>query len=234
MPDPLPGSSLNPLVQTVHCKTANEFLNTLSRRGPIFRGILPRQWLFRGHEDDQTYQLVPSALRNNSQLLLERSNLPITDSESQRFQEICELDAFFTTADSIGLPLPEDTQFLRNYLTQTRHEPEPWPHQQVLSLMALAQHHGVHSFARLVSASIEGRSFRKFGGCEGGRQIRTALSVGIFFRCPRFMHMGRTLRIFSSPTFHCSYRSKRNKLKPPRARGGIYTGTTCPKRPVAC
>lgn len=100
-------------------------------------------WIFRGHSDD-AYQLVPSALRNGSQPLIERSNYrEVSDNKTQRFLEICELDEFFKTADSIGLALPEDTQVLRNYLFRARHESDMWPQEHVLSLMALAQHHGV-------------------------------------------------------------------------------------------
>ncbi|MGH7981606.1 MAG: FRG domain-containing protein [Candidatus Udaeobacter sp.] len=99
-------------------------------------------WIFRGHSDD-AYRLVPSALRNNSQQLIEGSNRKVIDNKTQRFLEICELDEFFKTADSIGLGLPEDTQLLRNYLWQARHESDTWPQEHVLSLMALAQHHGV-------------------------------------------------------------------------------------------
>lgn len=143
MPDPSPTSNPDSLVRTVHCKTPEEFLDALSRRGYGFRGPLPKQWIFRGHADD-AYQLIPSALRNNSQQLIEGSNYPIvTDNKTQRFLEICELDEFFKTADSIGLALPEDTQLLRKYLKRARHESDLWPEQQVLSLMALAQHHGV-------------------------------------------------------------------------------------------
>ena len=99
-------------------------------------------WIFRGHSDD-AYGLVPSALRNNSQQLIEGSNRKVIDNKTQRFLEICQLDEFFKTADSIGLGLPEDTQLLRNYLWRARHESDTWPQEHVLSLMALAQHHGV-------------------------------------------------------------------------------------------
>jgi hypothetical protein len=50
---------------------------------------------------------------------------------------------FLEISDSIGLYVPEDTQVLRRLFD--RH-PEPvrsWPPSEVLSLMALAQHHGV-------------------------------------------------------------------------------------------
>ena len=143
MPDPSPTSNPDSVVRAVHCKTPKEFLDALSRRGYGFRGPLPKHWIFRGHADD-AYQLIPSALRNNSQQLIEQSNYPtVTDNKTQRFLEICTLDEFFKTADSIGLALPEDTQLLRNYLKRARHEPDLWPEEQVLSLMALAQHHGV-------------------------------------------------------------------------------------------
>ncbi len=129
----------NAPVKTVHCQTPEEFLGELSKH----RGPLPRQWIFRRHSDD-AYQLIPSALRNNSQLLIEGSSYPeVRDSKTQRFLEVCMLDDFFKTADSIGLALPEDTQVLRNYLFRARHESDTWPQEHVLSLMALAQHHGV-------------------------------------------------------------------------------------------
>jgi hypothetical protein len=143
MTDPSAISNPDLPVRTVHCRTPNEFLDALSRRGYGLRGPLPKHWIFRGHSDD-AYQLVPSALRNASEQLIQRSNYPIiSDSKTQRFLEICELDEFFKTADSIGLALPEDTQLLRNYLKRARHESDPWPQDHVLSLMALAQHHGV-------------------------------------------------------------------------------------------
>jgi hypothetical protein len=143
MPDPSPTSNPDSLVRTVDCNTPEEFMDVVSRRGHGLRGPLPKHWIFRGHADD-TFQLIPSALRNNSQQLIQGSNYPtVTDNKTQRFLEICELDQFFNTADSIGLALPEDTQLLRNYLKRAKHESDLWPQEHVLSLMALAQHHGV-------------------------------------------------------------------------------------------
>jgi len=143
MSDSSPISDPNSVVRTLHCKTAEEFLDALSRRGYGLRGPLPKHWIFRGHSDDD-YQLLPSALRDDSQRLVEQSNYPkAADSKTQRFLEICVLDEFFNTADSIGLALPEDTQLLRSYLKRARHQSDLWPQEHVLSLMALAQHHGV-------------------------------------------------------------------------------------------
>jgi hypothetical protein len=130
------------LVQTLHCNTSDEFLDALSRRRHGFRGTAPRQWIFRGHADDK-YPLLPSALRSGPPLLTKVDRHQATNSKEQRFLEICELDQFLETADSIGLPLPEDTQLLRSYLKQARNKMDFWPPEHVLSLMALAQHHGV-------------------------------------------------------------------------------------------
>jgi FRG domain-containing protein len=185
--DPSAISNPDSPVQTVHCETPEQFLDALSRRRYKFRGTLPRQWIFRGHSDD-AYQLTPSALRNNSQQLIERSNHPITDSKTQRFLEICELDEFFKTADSIGLALPEDTQLLRNYLKRARHESDVWPQEQVLSLMALAQHHGVPT--RLLDWSrhpLKAALFAASGAAKDadktGRLSVWAFSLDLFLLC---------------------------------------------------
>lgn len=51
---------------------------------------------------------------------------------------------FFETADSIGLSIPEDTQFVRRLFAKyARTLPTSWPPKSLLSLMALAQHHGL-------------------------------------------------------------------------------------------
>src|SRR5262249_28675072 len=132
------------IVGTSHCETVGEFLNSLSRRGPIFRSFVPGRWIFRGHEDDERFALLPSALRNNSQQLVDLALFPISTNQDQRYNEIRVLADFFERSDAIGLHLPEDTQALRKFFEEARHsQPEPWPHDGVLSLMALARHHGV-------------------------------------------------------------------------------------------
>jgi hypothetical protein len=55
-------------VQLVECRTADEFLDSLSPRGKYFReGRSPESYVFRGHAD-QRYQLVPTALRLGEQI----------------------------------------------------------------------------------------------------------------------------------------------------------------------
>ena len=55
------------LVEKVTCRTATEFLDSISPRGEYFRETNPQDWIFRGLSDDK-YQLVPSALREDDKL----------------------------------------------------------------------------------------------------------------------------------------------------------------------
>ena len=50
---------------------------------------------------------------------------------------------FFQRADAAGLPLPEDSQSLRAHILEDPIAVHEWPTRQVLSLLGLAQHHGV-------------------------------------------------------------------------------------------
>jgi hypothetical protein len=51
--------------------------------------------------------------------------------------------AFFERADAAGLPLPEDSQSLRSHILEDPIAAHDWPTRQVLSLLGLAQHHGL-------------------------------------------------------------------------------------------
>jgi hypothetical protein len=143
MPDRTVTTSTD-VAKTTHCETVEHFLTLLSRRGPLFRSIFPGRWIFRGHEDDAKYELVPPALRDESRQLVDLAVFPITNNKDQRYSEIRVLADFFERSDSIGLQLPEDTQALRRFFNQASHrEVDVWPRDEVLSLMALARHHGL-------------------------------------------------------------------------------------------
>jgi GH15 family glucan-1,4-alpha-glucosidase len=101
----------------------------------------PGEWIFRGHQDD-TYELIPSALRASSKEFESLTYHSPKTNADQLFVERELLETFLKVSDSIGLNLPEDTQQLRQILQQTDYS-EAWPRPEVLSLMALAQHHGV-------------------------------------------------------------------------------------------
>ncbi len=135
-------SDASDLIITNHCKTASDFITALSPRGPSYSSAFPRGWIFRGHSDD-TYRLVPSALRNDSKELLELTLGRISNNKEQYWAENRALGDFLEVSDSIGLHVPEDTQKLRRSFELGIKPPTIWPPDEVLSLMALAQHHGV-------------------------------------------------------------------------------------------
>ncbi|MCP5532224.1 MAG: FRG domain-containing protein [Akkermansiaceae bacterium] len=109
------------------------------REGPLSNG-LPDAWIYRGH-NEESYQLIPSALRPKGEF----QEIAGWDAElngDQIWAERTMLKDFFLRADRISLQLPEDSQALRRLL-ENDDESATWPSEQLLSLMALAQHHGV-------------------------------------------------------------------------------------------
>ncbi len=138
----------NPGEVCVHsCVNVDSFLTTLSRRGALLGGPHPRLWLFRGHAHDEAFKLEPAALRSGSSLL--RACIPnLTETKTNWDQvttEATALQLFLSTADDVGLALPEDSQELRAELRAYAKGKinKPWPPPSLLSLLALAQHHGL-------------------------------------------------------------------------------------------
>ena len=163
-------------VEHVNCKSAEQFLNALSPRSKYLEGRLDRfshYFIYRGHADDR-WKLVPKALRLGE--LLERplygwgtvQSAGGTDDEpveeffteaggetlrawtnyDQVAAEWNILKMFFKLADLNGLPLPEDSQQLREAVDTslvflTEDKIRVWPPREFLSLLALAQHYGL-------------------------------------------------------------------------------------------
>lgn len=155
-------------VNHVPCQAAGDFLDAISPWGTYFRKVgATESWIFRGHGDDD-YKLTPSALRKEESERLHQlagsDELIIGKREvniSQWFAEATVVGEFFSEADRAGLELPEDSQVVRDGLFGSIHEIREsarpvledtqqscavmrgWPPPQALSLMALAQHHGL-------------------------------------------------------------------------------------------
>lgn len=100
--------------------------------------------MFRGHSDSR-FQLIPSALRLRTLIRTPRGWRPV-ESWSNHDQVDAEREIvrrFFQRADAAGLSLPEDSQALRSHILEEPIAVHEWPSRQVLSLLGLAQHHGV-------------------------------------------------------------------------------------------
>jgi hypothetical protein len=139
-------SNSNPVAEsfftTRHCTSVDEFIDAISTRSDAFQSVFLRAWVFRGHSND-CFSLLPSSLRDSSQALTDLTLFPIRTNQDQVGAERDVLKDFLKIADSIGLTLPEDTQTLRRWLEQPAKTIKLWPPNEILSLMALAQHHGV-------------------------------------------------------------------------------------------
>jgi hypothetical protein len=173
MDDPSP-------VQFIACRTADEFLDALSPRAFHFRKEHPPSYLFRGH-GDQRYRLIPTAFRPSRPIapIGKPSKVERKTNERQIGFEIGRIAEFFERADANGLSLPEDSQALRSrlfdlmYREETRTDRDGfsiWPPEELLSMIALAQHYGLptrlldwtrHAFTAAYFAAIEAAQWKK-------------------------------------------------------------------------
>ena len=103
--------------------------------------------MFRGHAHDEVFKLEPAALRSGSSLL--RACIPTLTKTKTNWEQVTTeataLQIFLRRGDDVGLALPEDSQQLRAELRQYARgkDSKPWPPPSLLSLLALAQHHGL-------------------------------------------------------------------------------------------
>lgn len=163
-------------IEPIRCTSADDFLEAISPRSKYLKGAYDRRphfFIYRGHADDRL-KLIPKALRLEQEILdpfgwgCVREATDNLDStrligrffyengtqrtgdwgiEEQVGAEWHMLKRFFVFADMNGLPLPEDSQELRQLLgTNLILEPvmgEGWPRMKFLSLLALGQHYGL-------------------------------------------------------------------------------------------
>jgi FRG domain len=109
-----------------------------------------QHWVFRGHADD-TYKLLPTALRQTppaqlgytcaSKIGVQRTNQEQVDAEFERLHE------FYWSVDAQGLHVAGNNDLLRTPSGWREREgqvlKQGWPIDDLLPLLALAQHYGV-------------------------------------------------------------------------------------------
>jgi hypothetical protein len=154
--------SMEAVVQKVVCANAREFLEAISPWGQYFRAEVQQftslPWVFRG-QSNSDWLLQPNAFRPNTQFLqaelsrwhsIARDENGQVSNWDQASAELYTLQNFYLLADQMGLSLPEDSQVIRNhmlhpyeYLSQLSHIRSVWPPPELLSLLGLAQHHGL-------------------------------------------------------------------------------------------
>ena len=109
-------------------------------------------FIFRGHGSDN-FLLLPGAFRTKTKLLWNRAwhDVPFPNLEEQIWAEVTTLEAFFRVCDRQGLAIPEDSQALRHLLGRWTELNPPvdrdgrltWPPDELVSMIALAQHYGL-------------------------------------------------------------------------------------------
>ena len=137
-------------IEQIKCTSAEEMLQGLSRGNSLWEGS--RQfWVFRGHSDDDNYRLIPSALRTVPPAVLGYTFAPVTGLQAtnaeQKDVEFKRLHEFYWSIDAQGLKVPGDGNFLRTpggwRDMENKIEKNGWPIDELLPLLALAQHYGV-------------------------------------------------------------------------------------------
>lgn len=155
-------------LQVVRCRTVDEFLTRISPLNlpPLYADYPgPGEWIFRGQRD-ASWSLVASAFRRTppAKFKLGLGHITTVDQflaaqpagdtpprwKLLAYLEFRTLRSFFDASDAAGLRIPEDSQLIRRALKEfdegwsaNYQAASGWPPDELLSILALAQHHGL-------------------------------------------------------------------------------------------
>ncbi len=173
-------------IKEITSQSAEDFLSQLDRGNPSWGGAM-QFWAFRGHSDDDKYKLIPTALRPDQKFKLgythNKKGIQKTNKE-QIEAEFERINDFYWSIDKQGLVIPGDVNLLRTPkswedLEDTKKN--EWPIDDLLPILAIAQHYGVHT--RLLDwcdRPLVAAFFAAKGAAEkqnGKEQTREFLSV---------------------------------------------------------
>lgn len=125
-------------------------MEKLHKKNPIWSAH-PNFWVFRGHSDDDKYKLIPTALRAEAHLGY--SFLPVygvqDTNQEQIDAEFEKIHEFYWSIDMQGLNVPGESNLLRTPKgwdeLNKKKKVEGWPTSDLLPLLSIAQHHGIHT-----------------------------------------------------------------------------------------
>lgn len=133
------------------CRSAEDMLDKLGRTNELW-GETRQFWVFRGLWNDD-FTLIPSALRSSPPAMLGYTFAPkqgIQPTNQEQIEaEFLRLHEFYWSIDAQGLLAPVDSNLLRTPKAwqnlEKKIKTQGWPVDELLPLLALAQHYGVHT-----------------------------------------------------------------------------------------
>lgn len=133
-------------VEEIKCLSAEMLLDKLSNHNPLWNKKR-RFWVFRGHSKEK-YKLIPTSLRPKAELgFTHKLKKGVQANSAEQVQaEFQRLQEFYWAVDAQGLHVPIDGNLLRTPTASKELKDkieEKWPCDQLLPLLALAQHYGI-------------------------------------------------------------------------------------------
>ncbi len=137
------------MIEPIQCNSTKDLFTYLLPDNAIWLNKPKGGWIFRGQRNAD-WNLSPKVFRRNEKLSFNDKAIlaPLSDIQDQIICEFKLVESFLLEADQLGLKVPGDSIALRN--PAERHKSvipslnkNSWPPPFLLSLLAIAQHHGV-------------------------------------------------------------------------------------------